>query len=353
MQFHQLSISNINRETPDTVSVAFTIPQELKSEFDFIPGQYVTLKTTIQGEDVRRAYSICSAPHEEELRVAIKKVENGVFSTYANEVLKEGDTIEVFHPNGHFYSEYDPSNEKNYVGFAAGSGITPVLSIIKHVLETEKDSKFTLFYGNKNAEGVIFGKQLDGLKNLFPSRFSFQLIYSRENLGNEIFYGRIDLDKLNIWKNGLFNVNNTDEFFMCGPEGMTHDIRSFLTEQNVPEEKVHFELFHASNETKQETKAKPEEQVHTNVKVIVDDEEYEFELDSDGPDILEAGFAAGIDLPFSCKGGVCSTCKAKVLEGEATMDLNYSILEEEVAQGYILTCQAHPKSEKLVVSFDE
>jgi ring-1,2-phenylacetyl-CoA epoxidase subunit PaaE len=353
MQFHFLSITDIKKEINDTVSIAFEIPESLQSEYAFIPGQYITLKTAINGEDIRRAYSICSAPHENELRVAIKQIPNGVFSTYANNKLKTGDKLEVMTPNGHFYSEYKSDNKKNYVGFVAGSGITPLLSIVKHVLHTESDSKFTLFYGNKEVDSIIFGKEIDALKNQYPNRFSIHFIFSQENHGMDLFYGRIDADKLAIWSKGLFQVSTTDEYFMCGPEAMTNDIRSYLDSKNVDSKKVHFELFNTSGTTDENTSTETTESVTANIKVIVDDEEYEFELGSDEKDILQAGVDAGLDLPFSCKGGVCSTCRAKVLEGEATMKLNYSLLDEEVEAGYILTCQAHPKSEKLVVSFDD
>ena len=353
MKFHSLQVSDVKNETSNTVSVAFSVPENLVSDFSFIPGQYVTLKAIINGEDTRRAYSICSAPNDNELRVAIKQVPNGVFSTYANTQLKAGDLLEVLTPNGHFTADYN--TPKNYVGFAAGSGITPILSIIKHVLSTDDKSLFTLFYGNKEVNSVIFGKELDALKNLYPSRLSVHFIFSQENHGTDIFYGRIDTEKLTAWEKGLFNIQNTDEYFMCGPEKMTSDIRNFLESKNVDSSKVHFELFTTSSDsssTEEKTEA-TEEKVNANVKVIIDDEEYEFELGSDGKDILQAGVDAGVDLPFSCKGGVCSTCRAKVLEGEASMKLNYSLLDEEVEAGYILTCQAHPKSENLVVSFDD
>lgn len=353
MQFHSLLIKDIQKETNDTVSIAFEIPQNLQADYTFIPGQYITLKTSIDGEDIRRAYSVCSSPFEKELRVAIKQIPGGVFSTFANNELKQGDHLEVMTPNGHFYSEYSASNKKNYVGFVAGSGITPVLSIIKHVLHTEQDSKFTLFYGNKEVESIIFGKELDGIKNQYPARFSAHYIFSQENHGMDLFHGRIDTDKLNIWSKGLFQVSNTDEYFMCGPETMTQEIRNFLDANKVDSKKVHFELFNTSGSSDEKVQIETSKKVTANIKVIVDDEEYEFELGSDGADILQAGVDAGVDLPFSCKGGVCSTCKAKVLEGEATMKLNYSLLDEEVEAGYILTCQAHPKSEKLVVSFDD
>ena len=355
MQFHTLTVKEVRKETEDAVSVSFSIPENLEKEYSFIPGQYITLKTILNGESVRRAYSICSAPYEEELRVAIKKVEGGLFSTFANEILKAGDELEVMTPNGHFYSEYNSANTKNYVGFAAGSGITPFMSIIKHVLFTEPASVFTLFYGNKDVNNVIFGKELDNLKNIYPDRFSVSYVFSRENYGTHIFYGRINKEKLSIWKNGLCDLSSTDEFFMCGPEQMTQEILAFLEDYHIAKEKIHFELFTASGTpvAKDSKKEQATEEIHANIKIIIDDEEYEFALDSGGKDILQAGIDAGIDLPFSCKGGVCSTCKAKILEGEARMQLNYSLLDEEVSEGYVLTCQAHPKSERLVVSFDE
>tara|TARA_R110002050_G_scaffold290260_2_gene443827 strand:+ start:10251 stop:11321 length:1071 start_codon:yes stop_codon:yes gene_type:complete len=356
MQFNTLQVKDVRKETADTVSVAFSIPSNIKKEdYRFIPGQYITLKAIIQGEDVRRAYSICSAPYENELRVAIKQVPNGVFSTYANTVLKPGDSIDVMTPTGHFYSEYKADNAKNYVGFAAGSGITPVLSIIKHVLATEPNSNFTLMYGNKDVDSIIFGKHIDDLKNEYPARFTAQLVLSRENRGIDAFYGRIEAEKLPLWGKAFFDVTKVDEFFMCGPEGMTNDIRAYLKEMNVDESKVHFELFHASGAatTTSETVLKDTNKVNANMTIIMDDEQYDFTLKTEGLNILQAGVEAGIDLPFSCKGGVCCTCKAKLLEGKATMTMNYSLLDEEVEAGYILTCQAHPTTEKVVVSFDD
>ena len=356
MQFNTLLVKDVRKETSDTVSVAFTIPSEVNNEdYQFIPGQYVTLKTTINGEDIRRAYSICSAPYENELRVAIKRVPSGIFSTYANSELKIGDQIEVMTPTGHFHGTYSSDNSKNYVAFAAGSGITPILSIAKHVLKTEPASKFTLVYGNKDVDSIIFGNELDQLKNTFPTRFNFQMVFSRENRGIESLYGRIDSSKLPLWGKTLFDVHQTDEFFMCGPEGMTSDIRTYLNDNNVPESKVHFELFHASG-VKSEENVEPiaeENKVNAHMTIIMDDEQYDFQLKTEGIDILQAGVEAGIDLPFSCKGGVCCTCKAKLLEGNATMTMNYSLLDEEVEAGYILTCQSHPTTEKVVVSFDD
>ncbi len=356
MQFNTLLVKDVRKETSDTVSVSFTIPSEINAEdYKFIPGQYITLKTIINGEDVRRAYSICSSPDENELRVAIKKVPHGVFSTYANTKLKAGDAIDVMTPTGHFFSEYQKENSKNYVLFAAGSGITPILSIIKHVLATEASSKITLLYGNKEVDSIIFGKELDAIKNAYPARFNFQLVFSQEDRGIDAFYGRINAEKLPLWGKAFFDVSSTDEFFMCGPEGMTNDIRAYLKEQNVADSKIHFELFHASGSKTDKAieEIPPANKVDANMTIIMDDERYDFTLKTEGMDILQAGVEAGLDLPFSCKGGVCCTCKAKLLEGNATMTMNYSLLDEEVEAGYILTCQAHPTTEKVVVSFDD
>lgn len=355
MQFHPLKVIDIRKETTDTVSVAFEVPETLAVDYVFLAGQYVTLRTTINGEDVRRAYSICSAPHDNELRVAIKQVPEGVFSTYANQTLAIGDTIDVMTPTGQFYSNYHGGNEKRYVLFAAGSGITPVISILKHVLHSEKASTVTLIYGNKDVDSIIFGKELDAIKNEFPSRFNFQLVFSRENRGNDLFFGRIDAEKLAVFGKTLFDVNATDEFFMCGPEGMTNDIRAYLKENHVVENKVHFELFTSGAAKKAATEQPGVSQnqgVAAKVKLIIDDEHYDFEL-TKGTDILQAGVNAGVDLPYSCKGGVCCTCKAKLIEGNATMEMNYSLLDEEVKEGYILTCQAHPTTDSVIVSFDD
>lgn len=355
MHFNSLQVKDIKKEAADTVSVAFNVPDQLKNDYHFIPGQYITLKTEINGEDIRRAYSICSAPHENELRVAIKQVPSGTFSTYANNELKIGDELDVMQPTGHFHSTYSPDNKKHYVAFGAGSGITPLLSIIKHVLQTEPESYFTLIYGNKDVDAIIFGKELDKIKNKYTSRFNLQLVFSQENRGIEAFYGRIDAEKLPIWDSLLFDVQKVDEFFMCGPEKMTEDIRNYLDSKNVDPHKVHFELFHTSGKQEESTAeiVTESEKVNAQVKIIMDDEEYEFELKTEGIDILQAGVEAGIDLPFSCKGGVCCTCKAKLLEGSASMTMNYSLLDEEVEAGYILTCQSHPTTEKVVVSFDD
>ncbi len=351
-QFHTLTIAKITQQTPDTVSVAFNIPESLTDSFKYIPGQYLTLKFNINGQEVRRAYSLCSSPLTDDLlEVAVKKVEKGIVSSYINEELSIGDKIEVMPPQGNFTLEVNPSSSKNYVAFAAGSGITPIISIIKSVLNNEPKSKFTLVYGNKTKESTIFDKELSELSE---GNLNLINIYSRENTGNALTEGRINSDKVNaIIKNDL-ELLKADSFFMCGPEEMIVAVAGSLKVYGVLDEKVNYELFTTPVLLAKET---PKEETNfsgdATVKVIYDDEEVEFSLNSKGATILDAAMQQDVDVPFSCKGAVCCTCKALVTEGRAIMDANYSLSDSEVAEGYILTCQAHPASANLTVDYDE
>jgi ring-1,2-phenylacetyl-CoA epoxidase subunit PaaE len=353
--FHKLKISDIRQEANDTVSIAFEIPEELKSDYAYVSGQYLTLRTMLDEENIRRSYSLCSAPHENEWRVAIKKVENGKFSTFANEKLKVGEAIEVMTPAGLFQVDLNPNNNKSYILFAAGSGITPIISIVKSVLKYEPESNVTLFYGNKNFSSIIFREELEALKNENMEKFRLIHVLSRESLGNQIQKGRIDAQKcldlekafLNVEKNNLANC----ETFVCGPEKMILAVKEAMTNFGVPKNQIHFELFGTS--TKKNKIIIKETKISANVTIIIDGDETKIALDSDSDNILDAGQKAGADLPFACKGGVCCTCKAKILEGSARMDVNYALEQDELDAGYILTCQAHPTSEKLVVSFDD
>ncbi len=354
--FHTLSINDINRETADCVSVAFEIPAELKEEFKFLPGQYLTLRTIINGEDVRRSYSICSSPLDGELRVAIKEVEGGVFSTYANRELKVGDELKVMSPQGNFVVKPEASNTNTYVAFAAGSGITPVMSILKSVLEIEQNSKFVLFYGNRSSNSIIFKSQLEDLKDTHLNRLEVHHILSREDQGSDLLYGRIDADKVTNCANKFFTPEDVTGYYLCGPGSMIESATDTLEKLGVEKDNIHFELFTAAghvdkvDHTKDTaTKAK----VDSNVTVILDGEETHMEMVSTGKTILDAALDAGADVPFACKGAVCCTCRAKVLEGSAEMEMNYALMDDEVADGYILTCQSHPTSEKVVVSYDE
>jgi ring-1,2-phenylacetyl-CoA epoxidase subunit PaaE len=352
-KFHSLQIKNIRKETKNCVSISFEIPQELKETFSYQSGQYLTLRSQINNEDVRRSYSLCSAPSDEEWRVAIKQVENGVFSTFALNELKEGDFLDVMNPMGNFKLETNSTHSKSYVLFAAGSGVTPIFSIAKSILREEPNSHVTMFYGNQGFSEVIFREELENLKNEYLNRFCLVHLFSRENLGNAIQKGRIDEQKcLDLYKAFLSN-EQIDHVFICGPEQMILDVKAAMTNKGIPANNIHFELFHSGATKTVKPIVVVGEQLSTNVTVVMDDDSVSFSLDSNGMTILDAAYKAGSDVPYACKGGVCCTCKAKVLKGTVRMDLNYALTPEEVEAGYILTCQAHPTSEEVLVSFDD
>ncbi|NOT51773.1 MAG: phenylacetate-CoA oxygenase/reductase subunit PaaK [Chitinophagaceae bacterium] len=355
IHFHPLTIKEIKKETADCVSVQFDIPEHLKDNFSFHHGQSLTMRATINGEEVRRTYSLCSSPLDDQWRVAIKKVDGGLFSSFANNELRNGDVIEVMEPVGKFYTPLDPSNKKNYLAFAAGSGITPVLSIIKTTLRTEPQSNFTLVYGNRSRSSIIFFEELEGLKNKFIDRFTFINILSRERTEATINFGRIDTEKLKELGK-LINYSAIDEVFLCGPEEMIFCVKDFLQQKSIIEKNIHFELFTSSAAPKskiQNLKSKIESGPSSKIAVKVDGRSFEFDLPlNSDTSILDAALKQGADLPYACKGGMCCTCKAKLLEGEVLMDVHWGLEEEEIEKGYILTCQAHPKTEKVSVDFD-
>lgn len=353
-KFHSLQIKNIRKETKTCVSINFEIPAELKADFRYQSGQYLTLRSKIKDEDVRRSYSLCSAPSDHEWRVAIKQVENGVFSTFAVNDLKEGQFIDVMNPMGNFKLETAVTHTKSYALFAAGSGVTPIFSILKSILREEPNSHVTMFYGNQGFSGVIFREELENLKNEYLNRLCLVHLFSRENLGNVIQKGRIDEQKCLDLHRAFLSNEQIDDVFICGPEQMILDVKSAMLTRGVAEKSIHFELFHSGASKKTETKhSETQIQVSSIVTVILDDDAIEFPLDSSGMSILDAASEAGSDVPYACKGGVCCTCKAKVMKGSVRMDLNYALTPEEVEAGYILTCQAHPTSEEVLVSFDE
>ena len=352
--FHPVTIKEVRKETNDCVSIAFDIPENLLNEFQFIQGQYINLKTNINGEEIRRSYSLCSSPLENELRVAVKKVEAGLFSTYANEKLKAGDIVELMTPNGKFFTPLNVTHQKKYVAFASGSGITPILSIIKTTLQTEAQSSFTLVYGNKNHQSIIFKEALESLKNKYMGRFQLIHVLSRERTDATINYGRIDEKKMNELIK-LIELKSIDEFFICGPEEMILLIKHFLEEKNIDKKKIHFELFKTASQKVEGKMHKAETADHypkSKITVKLDGRSFDFELVLNNQSILDAALQQGADLPFACKGGVCCTCKAKLLEGKVTMDVCYGLEPEEIEQGYILTCQSHPITEKVVVDYD-
>lgn len=355
--FHRLKISGIRQETENTVSISFEVPSDLTNDYAYESGQYLTLRAVIDGEDIRRSYSLCSAPFENEHRVAIKQVEQGKFSTFANSKLKIGEVLEVMTPAGSFKCIPDADAEKNYILFAAGSGITPVISIAKTVLKNEPKSKVTLFYGNKNFGSIIFREELEALKNKYMDNFRLIHILSRESLGNPIQKGRIDAEKCEKIKKAFLNFEKTTlencHVFVCGPEEMILAVKESMTSFGIPGKQIHFELFGVNTSKKEKVVDTSGVKIHANIRVIIDGDALDIELDSNSDTILDAALKAGADLPFACKGGVCCTCKAKILEGSAKMDVNYALEQDELEAGYILTCQAHPTSEKLLVSFDE
>lgn len=356
-EMNDLIVKEVTRETTDTVSISFELPESLRETYDFLPGQYLALEAEINGETIRRSYSICTSPRENDLRVAVKQVKDGKFSTYANTSLKAGDTLAVMSPEGRFVVKTDKAARKHYCLFAAGSGITPMMSILKSVLAEEPESEITLFYGNKKVSSIIFRDELEDLKNTYMDRLTVFHILSRENLGIDLYSGRIDADKCKAFCEKLFDFSNADEFYMCGPFEMIQNVSKYLEEIGIEKSNIHFELFVAPDqvqkeaETESEEDGKQEEGI-ARVTVIVDGDEYDFEMPKGGTNILDAATDRGLDVPFSCKGGVCCTCKAMVLEGKVNMAVNYALEDDEVEQGYVLTCQAKPITDEVKVNFD-
>lgn len=353
VHFHTLTVKKINKETEDCVSILLDVPLELQNEFTFTQGQNITLKTTILGEELRRSYSICSAPFENELKIAVKKVDGGKFSTFANDQLKQGDTLQVMPPTGKFNTTLNARNKKQYLAFAAGSGITPIISIIKTVLKTEQNSCFTLVYSNRSRRSIVFFEELEGLKNKYLQRFNFIHLFSREKTEASINSGRITAEKLQALSL-LIDYKNTDEFFICGPEQMIFCVKDFLLANDTPAKKIHFELFTIPGQkgTAVQKKSTEDSGLKSAVNIKLDGRTVEFKLDFNGDNILDAALKQGADLPFACKGGVCATCRAKLLQGEVAMDANYALEPEELAQGFILTCQSHPLTETVLIDFD-
>jgi ring-1,2-phenylacetyl-CoA epoxidase subunit PaaE len=355
LHFEQLTVSDIRRETNDCVSIAFQIPESVKEKFTFIQGQYITLRTHINGEEIRRSYSICSSPLDGELRVAVKEVPGGLFSTYANRELKVGQMLDVMPPMGKFYTRLDPAQSNRYVAFAAGSGITPILSIIKTTLLTEPESHFTLVYGNRNRHSIIFRETLEALKNKFMNRLSIIYLLSQERTDTAIHSGRIDQEKCTELLQKPIQANQVKAFFLCGPEEMIFSVKDLLLQKGVAEENIHFELFTTSKQQQRANHSRPTEEATgpvSDITVTLDGISFDFRLPQNGEAILDAALRNGADLPYACKGGVCCTCRAKLIEGEVSMDVNYGLEPEEIQQGFILTCQSHPKSSKVVVDFD-
>ena len=350
-EFHSLKVKEIVKETNDTVSVSFQVPEDLKEAYAFTPGQYLTLKLTINNEEQRRSYSICSSSAED-ITVAVKRVENGLVSSYLNEVLKENDEMEVMTPEGNFTLETDQAKKRKFVGFAAGSGITPIMSMIKELSMDETETVFTLFYSNKMESDVIFKHQLDKLAG---DNLKINYIYTRQKLNNPLLEGRIDKSKAAELIKADLSCLNADAFYLCGPEEMIFNVKSALEEFGVLNTKIKFELFTTPvlmAEKPKQQEADENFDGEALVTVIYDDEEIDFNLNKDGDTILDAAMDNDVDVPFSCKGAVCCTCKAKVTEGKVIMDANYALSDQEVEDGYVLACQSHPASAKVTLDFD-
>lgn len=350
--FATVRVKEVKRETEDCVSILFDIPKELQQTFSYLPGQHITIRTKINNEDVRRSYSLCSSPLHNEWRIAIKKIDGGVFSAFANEQIKAGDTVELLPPLGSFILQHSDAAKK-YICFAAGSGITPILSIIKTGLTKQPQSNFVLIYGNRTTQSIIFKEEIEALKNKYIDRFEVIYILSREQTEAPINEGRIDAAKcLKIFKH--LTSLDADAFFICGPEEMIFAIRNWLVSKGVEEKKIHFELFNTStiNAAQKQKQSFASTDAVSHVAIKLDGRSFQFDLPFNSKSILDAALTAGADLPYSCKGGVCTTCKAKLLQGKVEMDVNYGLEPEEVEAGYILTCQSHPLTENVIVDFD-
>lgn len=354
-KFHPLPIERIERETRDAVAITLAVPEHLRDQFRYEQGQHLTVRATIGGQDLRRSYSICSAVGDPQLRIAIKRSPGGVFSAWANERLKVGDTLEAMPPMGHFNVPLDEAAERHYVAFAAGSGITPILSIVKTTLAREPRSQFTLFYGNRASAAVMFREELAALKDLNLTRFNLVHVLSREAQDIELLHGRIDGGRASALLDHWAPLEDVDTVFLCGPDGMMQSIHAMLRARGYPESRIRIERF-ASSIPKHEHRPAVLPQgsaTETEVTVILDGATRTYTLDRTTENILDAGLRQGIELPYSCKGGVCSTCRCKLISGEVDMDVNFALEDYEVARGFILACQSYPATDRVTVDFDQ
>ena len=354
-KFHRLCVAKVERETRDAVAITFAIPAEHAESFRFVAGQHLSLRADIGGEDVRRSYSICSGEQDGTLRIAVKRNPGGVFSAWANEILKAGDTLDVLPPMGHFNVPLAAGNRKHYAGFAAGSGITPLASLVKTMLAAEPFCQFTLFYGNRASSTVMFKEELAALKDTYLTRFNLVHVLSREAQDIELLHGRIDRTKADALLAHWLDLDDIDAVFVCGPDGMMHAVADALKARGYPEAKIKIERFATSVPRHEHKPGKLPEPGHTEceVTVVLDGTTKTFALEKGKESVLEAGLRAGIELPYSCKSGVCSTCRAKLTAGEVDMDVNFALEDYEVARGFVLTCQSHPVTDKIAVDYDQ
>ncbi|MFC3050283.1 1,2-phenylacetyl-CoA epoxidase subunit PaaE [Kordiimonas pumila] len=352
LKLHELKVASVEKNTPETVVVTLDLPDALKHEFEYKQGQHLTLCKTIEGEDLRRSYSICSGVAEAKLQVAIRRVEGGRFSTFANENLLAGEILNVMAPAGHFYVDLDPLSERTYVAFAAGSGITPIMSIIKTTLAAEPNARFMLFYGNRSKLSTIFINELAFLKNQYMERFTYWHFLSQEDLEIDFFKGRLDAGKVKDILGKIVPADQIDHAFVCGPDAMIDAVVGTLVGAGLSGDKIHFEKFLSEGQKAVAPKRAADTSSLTAMTLIIDGDEVNMNASKDVA-VLDAALDMGLDVPFACKGGVCCTCRAKVLEGTVEMVLNQGLEPEEVAAGYVLTCQSFVTSDKAVLSFDE
>lgn len=354
-EFHNIKVLDIYKETSDTSVVTFDIPEELQEAFVFSQGQHLTLKAIINDEDVRRSYSLCSSPFDQQWKVAVKQIPGGKFSTYINNEVQAGDIMEVMPPSGKFGVPVQPEREKNYLFFAAGSGITPVLSMIKAHLQTEPKATCKLFYVNKTAKSIIFKEALEQLRNTFFGRLEIYYFLTKERRDIELFNGRFDDDKMEVITRNFIDIPDTNDVFLCGPENMVNYVSEYLISKGLPRELIHYELFVtglSEEDIKRAERLAKQKVEGVEVTILDGGKEFLFTMTKDYDNILDAALSAGADLPFACKGGVCSTCKCRVIEGSVEMKINYALDEKEVSQNLVLSCQAVPTAGEVVVDFD-
>jgi len=351
--FHPLRVSDVRPETDDAVSITFEVPDDLAAEYRYLPGQHVTLRAVIDGEDVRRSYSICANANDGVLRVGVKRLAGGVFSTYATTALHAGDTVEVMPPVGEFTISPNPANARHYGAVAAGSGITPVLALVATVLEAEPLSRFTLLFGNRAARSIMFLEELEGLKDRYPDRFHLIHVLSRESGAVPLFSGRLDAERLTQLFDLIVDTETVDDWYLCGPFEMVQAARTVLEARDVAATAIHDELFFAGPLDAADLPPEPEDEAGTvTVTFTVDGRSTTTRMRPE-TSILDAALRVRSELPYSCKGGMCASCKARVLEGVVEMDKNYALIEEDLAAGFVLTCQSHPTSDSVVVDFDQ
>lgn len=351
--FYPLRVADVEQLTDDAVAITFDVPEELAPAFAYTPGQHLTLRTTLDGEEVRRSYSICSPPSEGRLRVAVKRLEGGLFSGHVATGLAPGDVLEVMTPAGRFGVQLDPANARHYAAIVAGSGITPIMSMLAAVLETEPESRFTLVYGNRNTASVMFLEELADLKNRYPERLHLVHVLSREPQDAELLHGRIDEEKLGALLDTLVPPDDVDEWLLCGPFAMVQRVHSTLVARGVPKADIHLELFHVEGEQPRRTRRVSEDGGGTgsDVTVRLGGRTTTFQMPEEGS-VLDATLAVRRDAPFACKGGVCGTCRCKVVEGRVEMTRNYALEQSEIDAGFVLACQSVPTTPKLVIDFD-